>query len=357
MVETINKLHRIQRELMQELQREPTPEELAARMETTPERIVQILKIAQEPVSPEMPFGDEDYEETRFESTVLSTLSAEELQDALSALSHRERIVLQMRYGLDGSSARTLEEIARAFGVTRERIRLIESRALKKLEPAERASLSAGVGQIRHIHALASLTATEGAGMLDGELVDLVPYERIVVRWRFADSSGTQAVSDSLLTLSLRRASDDATRLVLIHERPRTGEPARRPLHPAEGAESGERAPDRPLERSEDELREALAAAIGSLPDRERLVETLYRFEKLSLHEIGEVLAIGESHASRLHMQATRRLRARMRHSLDPGADLGGVGDSVSIPGVAVRGDSGWCQALNRLAATVAEAR
>src|SRR4029078_6543207 len=166
---------------------------------------------------------DEDYEETRFESTVPSTLSAEELQDALSALSHRERIVLQMRYGLDGSSARTLEEIARAFGVTRERIRLIESRALKKLEPAERASLSAGVGQIRHIHALASLTATEGAGMLDGELVDLVPYERIVVRWRFVDSSGTQAVSDSLLTLSLRRASDGAARLVLLPPAPTHG--------------------------------------------------------------------------------------------------------------------------------------
>ena len=113
-------------------------------METTPERIVQILKIAQEPVSLETPVGDEDDgslgdfieddEETRPHQTVLSKLRGEELQDVLSTLSHRERKVLELRYGLDGSDARTLEEVGRAFGVTRERVRQIESRALMKLK-------------------------------------------------------------------------------------------------------------------------------------------------------------------------------------------------------------------------------
>ena len=144
MVETINKLHRIQRQLLQELEREPTPEELAVTMETTPDRIIQILKIAQEPVSLETPVGDEedsslgafieDDEETRPHQTVLSKLRGEELQDVLSTLSHRERKVLELRYGLDGSDARTLEEVGRAFGVTRERVRQIESRALMKLK-------------------------------------------------------------------------------------------------------------------------------------------------------------------------------------------------------------------------------
>jgi RNA polymerase sigma factor RpoD-like protein len=144
MVETINKLHRIQRQLLQELEREPTPEELAVTMETTPARIIQILKIAQEPVSLETPVGDEedsslgafieDDEETRPHQTVLSKLRGEELQEVLSTLSHRERKVLELRYGLDGSDARTLEEVGRAFGVTRERVRQIESRALMKLK-------------------------------------------------------------------------------------------------------------------------------------------------------------------------------------------------------------------------------
>ena len=113
-------------------------------METTPARIIQILKIAQEPVSLETPVGDEedsslgafieDDEETRPHQTVLSKLRGEELQDVLSTLSHRERKVLELRYGLDGSDARTLEEVGRAFGVTRERVRQIESRALMKLK-------------------------------------------------------------------------------------------------------------------------------------------------------------------------------------------------------------------------------
>jgi RNA polymerase primary sigma factor len=142
MVETINKLHRIQRQLLQELEREPTPEELAVTMETTPDRIIQILKIAQEPVS-EQPLGDEEdfmlgpfieNDDTREQPTLPSWLRGEELQDVLSTLSHRERKVLELRYGLDGSDARTLEEVGRAFGVTRERVRQIESRALMKLK-------------------------------------------------------------------------------------------------------------------------------------------------------------------------------------------------------------------------------
>jgi RNA polymerase primary sigma factor len=146
MVETINKLHRIQRQLMQELEREPTPEELAVTMETTPERIIQILKIAQEPVSLETPVGDEDDgslgafieddEETRPHQTVLSKLRGEELEDVLSTLSHRERKVLELRYGLAGEDPKTLEEIGRHFGITRERIRQIEGRALLKLQNA-----------------------------------------------------------------------------------------------------------------------------------------------------------------------------------------------------------------------------
>ena len=113
-------------------------------METTPERIVQILQIAQEPVSLETPVGDEedgslgafieDDEDSRPHQTVLSKMRGEELEAVLSTLSHRERKVLELRYGLDGSDARTLEEVGRAFGVTRERIRQIESRALMKLK-------------------------------------------------------------------------------------------------------------------------------------------------------------------------------------------------------------------------------
>jgi RNA polymerase primary sigma factor len=125
MVETINKLHRIQRQLMQELEREPTPEELAVVMETTP--------VGDEDDGSLGAFIEDD-EETRPHQTVLSKLRIDELQDVLSTLSHRERKVLELRYGLDGSDARTLEEVGRAFGVTRERVRQIESRALMKLK-------------------------------------------------------------------------------------------------------------------------------------------------------------------------------------------------------------------------------
>jgi len=144
MVETINKLHRIQRQLLQELEREPSPEELAVVMETTPERIVQILKIAQEPVSLETPVGDEDDsslgdfieddEEARPHVAVDNKLRNEELTAVLGGLPHRERRVIELRYGLTGEDPMTLEEVGRYFGVTRERIRQIETRTLFKLK-------------------------------------------------------------------------------------------------------------------------------------------------------------------------------------------------------------------------------
>ena len=145
MVETINKLHRIQRQLLQELEREPTPEELAVAMETTPDAHrpdpqdragARLARDARRRRGRRARSGAfiEDDEETRPHQTVLSKLRGEELQDVLSTLSHRERKVLELRYGLDGSDARTLEEVGRAFGVTRERVRQIESRALMKLK-------------------------------------------------------------------------------------------------------------------------------------------------------------------------------------------------------------------------------
>ena len=144
MVETINKLHRLQRQMLQELEREATHEELAERLDVTPERIAQILRIAQEPVSLETPVGDEDdsslgafiedEEQRRPPAMILEKLRGEEVQHVLDQLSHRERKVLELRHGLDGGESHTLEEVGRAFGVTRERVRQIEARALMKLK-------------------------------------------------------------------------------------------------------------------------------------------------------------------------------------------------------------------------------
>jgi RNA polymerase primary sigma factor len=144
MVETINKLVRVRRQLTQELERDPTNEEIALKMEITPERVEQILKIAQEPVSLETPVGDEDDsslgdfieddELQRPHVAVDSKLRGEELQGVLSSLSHRERKVIELRYGIGGGEPMTLEEVGRYFGVTRERIRQIETRTLFKLK-------------------------------------------------------------------------------------------------------------------------------------------------------------------------------------------------------------------------------
>ena len=144
MVETINRLSRVQRQLVQDLGREPTVEELARELEVTPERVREIQKVAQEPVSLETPVGeDEDSELGDLiedggvpspTEAVTSLLRREELQEVLNQLTHRERKVLELRFGLRGEEPRTLEEVGQRFGVTRERIRQIEAKTLTKLQ-------------------------------------------------------------------------------------------------------------------------------------------------------------------------------------------------------------------------------
>ena len=143
MVETINKLVRVSRQLLQELGREPTPEEIAERMEIPVERVREILKISQEPVSLETPIGEEedshlgdfiqdDNVPVPAEAAAF-TLLKEQLVEVLGTLTEREQKVLRLRFGLDDGRARTLEEVGREFNVTRERIRQIEAKALRKL--------------------------------------------------------------------------------------------------------------------------------------------------------------------------------------------------------------------------------
>ena len=143
MVETINKLIRISRQLLQEYGREPTPEEIAKEMDITVEKVREILKIAQEPVSLETPIGEEedshlgdfipdDDVPAPSEAAAFSMLK-EQLVEVLDTLTERERKVLKLRFGLEDGRARTLEEVGRQFDVTRERIRQIEAKALRKL--------------------------------------------------------------------------------------------------------------------------------------------------------------------------------------------------------------------------------
>ncbi len=143
MVETINKLIRVSRQLVQELGREPVPEEIAEVMDISEERVREILKIAQEPVSLETPIGEEDDShlgdfiedhEARAPAEAASfELLKEQLEDVLETLTPREEKVLRLRFGLDDGRSRTLEEVGQFFGVTRERIRQIEAKALRKL--------------------------------------------------------------------------------------------------------------------------------------------------------------------------------------------------------------------------------
>ena len=149
MVETINKMMRVSRRLVQEYGREPTIAEIAEGMEVTPERVRDIQKVSQEPVSPETPIGEEeddwplrDFIEDRNAPApppaATIQLRKEEVANALGALTERERRVLQLRFGIDDGRSRTLEEIGRDFGVTRERIRQIEAKALRKLRHPSR---------------------------------------------------------------------------------------------------------------------------------------------------------------------------------------------------------------------------
>ena len=148
MVETINKLVRVSRQLLQQLGREPSPEEIAVEMNMPVERVREILKISQEPVSLETPIGEEedshlgdfiqdDNVPVPAEAAAF-TLLKEQLRDVLSTLTEREQKVLRLRFGLDDGRARTLEEVGKEFNVTRERIRQIEAKALRKLRHPSR---------------------------------------------------------------------------------------------------------------------------------------------------------------------------------------------------------------------------
>ncbi|GAC42951.1 RNA polymerase sigma factor RpoD [Paenibacillus popilliae] len=148
MVETINKLVRVSRQLLQELGREPAPEEIAAEMELSVEKVREIMKIAQEPVSLETPIGEEDdshlgdfiedQEALAPADAAAYELLKEQLEDVLDTLTEREENVLRLRFGLDDGRTRTLEEVGKVFGVTRERIRQIEAKALRKLRHPSR---------------------------------------------------------------------------------------------------------------------------------------------------------------------------------------------------------------------------
>ncbi len=148
MVETINKLIRVSRQLLQELGRDPKPEEIAAEMDLSEEKVREILKIAQEPVSLETPIGEEedshlgdfipdDDAPAPAEAAAFSLLK-EQLVEVLDTLTPREQKVLRLRFGLDDGRARTLEEVGKKFDVTRERIRQIEAKALRKLRHPSR---------------------------------------------------------------------------------------------------------------------------------------------------------------------------------------------------------------------------
>lgn len=148
MVETINKLIRVSRQLLQALGREPSAEEIAEEMELSPERVREIIKIAQEPVSLETPIGEEedshlgdfieDQDAPAPAEAASFRLLKEQLEDVLNTLTPREEKVLRLRFGLDDGRARTLEEVGQIFSVTRERIRQIEAKALRKLRHPSR---------------------------------------------------------------------------------------------------------------------------------------------------------------------------------------------------------------------------
>jgi len=148
MVETINKLIRVSRQLLQELGREPIPEEIAREMDIPVERVREIMKIAQEPVSLETPIGEEedshlgdfieDEDAPAPAEAASFMLLKEQLEEVLETLTSREKKVLQLRFGIEDGRSRTLEEVGQVFGVTRERIRQIEAKALRKLRHPSR---------------------------------------------------------------------------------------------------------------------------------------------------------------------------------------------------------------------------
>jgi RNA polymerase primary sigma factor len=148
MIETINKLNRISRQMLQEMGREPTPEELAVRMEMPEDKVRKVLKIAKEPISMETPIGDDedshlgDFIEDTSVSSPIDSATTESLRETthsvLAQLTPREAKVLRMRFGIDMNTDHTLEEVGKQFDVTRERIRQIEAKALRKLRHPSR---------------------------------------------------------------------------------------------------------------------------------------------------------------------------------------------------------------------------
>jgi RNA polymerase primary sigma factor len=151
MVEVVNKLGRIQRELLQDLGREPTPEELAKEMDLTPERVLEIQQYAREPISLDQTIGDEgdarlgdfieDFEAVVAADAVSFLLLKDQLQEVLQTLSDREAGIIRLRFGLTDGRPRTLDEIGLVYGVTRERIRQIESKTMSKLRHPSRSQL------------------------------------------------------------------------------------------------------------------------------------------------------------------------------------------------------------------------
>ena len=148
MVESINKVHRIQRQMMQELEREPTVDELAAKVDMTPDRVREIMRISQDPLSLDSPVGETDdsqlsdfIEDTQADAPAemaARNMLGKAVVEALSELSDREKEVVRLRFGLDDGQARTLSEVGKEFGVTRERIRQIEAKTLAKLRNPNR---------------------------------------------------------------------------------------------------------------------------------------------------------------------------------------------------------------------------
>jgi len=151
MIETINKLNRISRQMLQEMGRDPTPEELSERMDMPEDKIRKVLKIAKEPISMETPIGDdedshlgdfiEDLNATSPVDTATTTSLNDSTREVLSSLTPREAKVLRMRFGIDMNTDHTLEEVGKQFDVTRERIRQIEAKALRKLRHPSRSEM------------------------------------------------------------------------------------------------------------------------------------------------------------------------------------------------------------------------